>query len=494
MRASFFSWGPATPLFWTVGLAFFFWQCKKHGSEVHFSFSRDQVIFDTTFAELGTSTEVVLIRNHSQQVLRLEKVYLAGGASSRFRINVDGEPGPVVHDVEIAPRDSAYLFVEATIDPHSQGDLLALDSVIVVPRGGPPRALPLVAQGADAIYVWPTDTLFFTYSKLPYSLLPCGGFWNNQKPIVVIGWAVVDSACSFLITEGTRVYFWKGSGLWVYRGGTLKALGTENNYILFTSYRLGIQHQDRPGQWDRILFHEGSTENELRCVKLFNGFIGIQAEPLGLNDLNLPRRLTLHNVEITNMSGAGILARDFHIDGFNVVVSDCGSYGAALTLGGTYRFYHSTFANFWQFGARKNPHVFCSNYSPDIYDLDPAGDYIARPLNVLFANCIITGNMEQEFGLDSLAVAPLQIMADRCILRVRPDYVLPPSRFPDCLRIPDPGFQGPQWNDYSLTENSPARNVAKLEYITLYPLRLERDFKGHPRTADAGPDLGAYEY
>ncbi|MCS6979956.1 MAG: right-handed parallel beta-helix repeat-containing protein [Flavobacteriales bacterium] len=468
--------------------------CKKPGTDVRFSLSRDLVVFDTTFAQIGTSTEVVIIRNLGSAPLRFDRVYLAGGSASRFRLNVDGSPGPVVTDLEIAAKDSAYLFVEATIDPHGHGDLLAVDSVIFEPRGGTPRALPLLAQGADAVYIWPTDTLVFMYSKLPYSILPCGGQWTSAKPVVVVGWAVVDSACTFTLTEGARVHFWKDAGLWVYRGGTLKALGQTNNYVLLTSYRLGIQHQDRPGQWDRVLFHEGSVDNELRNVKIFNGFIGIQAEPAGLNDLNLPRKLTLQNVEITNMSGAGILARDYHIEGYNVVVSDCGSYGAALTFGGTYRFYHSTFANFWRFGTRKNPTVFCANYTPDIYDVDPTSDYIARPIDVRLANCIIAGNMEQEFGLDSLPSVTTQFVADRCMLKVRSNFSMSATRFPDCIRQADPGFVGPEWNDYTLKENAPARNIAKPDYMQQWPQQLEKDFRGNPRNIDLGPDLGAYEY
>lgn len=486
------------PLF-VIGILFFyivlgFSACRKPGGDINYSFSRSLVLFDTTFSQIGTSTEVVVIRNHSTETLHFTRIFLAGGTSSRFRINVDGAPGPVVTDVEIAPRDSAWLFVEATIDPHGTGDLLAVDSVIFEPRVGQPKALPLVAQGADAVYIWPTDTLVFTYSKLPYSILPCNGQWTAQKPVVVFGYAVVDSNCTFTITEGTRVHFWKDAGLWVYRGGTLKVLGETNNYVVFTSYRLGIQHQDRPGQWDRVIINEGSTENELRNLKLFNGFIGLQAEPLYLNDLNLPRRLTLQNVEITNMSGAGILARDYNIDGYNVVVSDCGSYGAALTFGGTYRFYHSTFANYWRFGARKNPTLFCANYTPDIYDQDPNSDYIARPIDVLLANCIIAGNMEQEMSLDSLPAVPTQFVADRCMLKVRSNFPMSATRFPDCVIQGDPGFNGPEWNDFSLKENSPARNLAKPHYMLQFPQQLEYDFRGNPRNIDAAPDLGAYEY
>jgi len=461
---------------------------------VEFSLSRKEIYFDTTFSQIGTSTEVVLLRNTGNSPLIFEKIYLVGGSQSKFRINVDGEPGPLVSNLRIAPRDSAYIFVEATIDPTGTGELLALDSIIFEPRGGLSRSLPLIAPGADATYIWPTDTLIFTYSKIPYSILPCGGQWNNQKPIVVFGWAIIDSSCTFTITEGTKVHFWRNGGMWVYRGGTLKALGAVNNHVVFTSSRLGISHQDRPGQWDRILIHEGSVENEFRNVKMFNGFIGIQAEPLGLNDKNYPRQLTLQNVEISNMSGAGILSRDYNIDGYNVIVSDCGSYGAALTFGGRYRFYHSTFANFWRYGARKNPTFFCANYTADVYNINPNSDYIGRPIEVLLANCIIAGNMEQEFGLDSLKTVSTQFLADRCLLRVKSDFKMPVSRFPDCIREANPGFNGPDWNDYTLTESSPARNLGKLQYILMYPLQLANDFKGNPRTIDIGPDLGAYEY
>ena len=47
----------------------------------------------------------------------LSNVTLAGGASSAFKINVDGYKGPTVSNLEIDANDSLHVFVNVSIDP-----------------------------------------------------------------------------------------------------------------------------------------------------------------------------------------------------------------------------------------------------------------------------------------------------------------------------------------------------------------------------------------
>ena len=100
-------------------------------SSLKLNYSRDEVFFDSTFTQIGTSTEVFMVRNTTKENLLLDKVYLAGGTTSKFRMVVDGEAGSMVEDIEIAAGDSIYVFVEATIDPSgSTGSLFQTDSVM----------------------------------------------------------------------------------------------------------------------------------------------------------------------------------------------------------------------------------------------------------------------------------------------------------------------------------------------------------------------------
>ncbi|MCK4751345.1 MAG: hypothetical protein KAT15_30010, partial [Bacteroidales bacterium] len=105
-------------------------------SEARLSFTLDTVFFDTVFTTVGTVTESFRIKNPHNQFVMIDEISLAGGASSVFRINVDGEPGTNFSNVEIAPKDSMYVFVEATLDPNEADDILRIqDSIVFLTNG-----------------------------------------------------------------------------------------------------------------------------------------------------------------------------------------------------------------------------------------------------------------------------------------------------------------------------------------------------------------------
>lgn len=63
-------------------------------------FSRDSILFDTVFTQVGTVTKRFTARNPASDGVRVD-IALEGGASSPFRINVDGSPGISFSNVEI---------------------------------------------------------------------------------------------------------------------------------------------------------------------------------------------------------------------------------------------------------------------------------------------------------------------------------------------------------------------------------------------------------
>ena len=74
-------------------------------SEVTLTFSADTLSFDTLFTTVGSTTRQVLVYNRSGHDVVLGSVTLAGGRTSRFRINVDGDTSMVARDVEILDGD-----------------------------------------------------------------------------------------------------------------------------------------------------------------------------------------------------------------------------------------------------------------------------------------------------------------------------------------------------------------------------------------------------
>ena len=96
------------------------------------NFSTDTVIFDTVFTEVGSATRQLKIYNPYKKKLLVKKIWLAGGSSSQFRLNIDGIPGNTATDIEIMPEDSLFIFAEVTVNPlNVNSPMIVSDSISI---------------------------------------------------------------------------------------------------------------------------------------------------------------------------------------------------------------------------------------------------------------------------------------------------------------------------------------------------------------------------
>ncbi len=97
-----------------LGLLFF--SCKKESfitsPQARLYTSADTLSYDTVFTSVGSITKSFKIFNNNNQKLLLSKIKLSGGASSFFKINVDGISSSEVADIEVNANDSIYVFVQ----------------------------------------------------------------------------------------------------------------------------------------------------------------------------------------------------------------------------------------------------------------------------------------------------------------------------------------------------------------------------------------------
>jgi hypothetical protein len=475
-----------------VLFALLLFSCRKDSINASgLKFSKDTIFFDTTFTTIGSSTEVFLVRNPSSTDLILDKVYLGGGNSSKFRLNVDGQPGNVQTDVLVPANDSIYVFVEVTINPNgSNAQLLESDSV-VFEAAGVSSSVQLIAFGRDAHYIFPNKTLVFSSGNtIQYSVV-CDQTWTPGKPYVIFGYAVVDENCKLTVQAGTEVHLFKNSTLWVYQGGTLQVLGELGNPVSFSGTRLNLAYQNDPGQWDRILINDGSKDNIIRHADIRNGSIGIQTVPLNPIDPKPDRNLVLENVYIRNMSGIGILAQNYNIQASNVLVGNCGSYGCALLFGGNYLFQQSTLANYWSRNNRQNPNLLLSNAAE--FDTGTGSVIYVNDLTARFDNSVIHGSIQNELGFDTVSGAAVNFRFRNCLLKMDKDYKTG-SQYVNILKNVDPGFPGYWWGDLSPGENSVIRNAGDPSVVYSNQSKLLFDARGTNRLTDNTPDLGALEY
>lgn len=440
-------------------------------------FSLDTVYFDTVFTTLGTVTKSFTVKNPHSGTIRLSRIYLAGGQGSVFRINVDGVPGAEFRDVEIAPRDSMFVFVEATLDPNnSQGILLRQDSVVFVVNNTI-RDIDLVAWGQDV--------------HILRGAVLNSQTWTNEKPYLIIDYALVDTFQLLKIDPGVKVYFHRDAILLVL--GTLEAKGSLDEPVLFAGDRLEKMYEDVPGLWGGIYFFRGSQDNIMDFVNIRNGTFGIIADTV----VNDKPTLVLSNSTIAHISSVGLLGQGAHITAWNNVFAHCGSSSVALTIGGSYEFYHCTIANRWDYTPfRKNPAVYMSNYY--FYNDTLSNGIVVKRVEIrniekaLFSNCIIYGDLENELIVDKYEGDNLlEYRFENCLGRFSPavNDLSDPLRFENLINNTDPKFIS--WKDYKfeLDTLSPAKDKALLQTALSFPL----DKNAVSRLDDGKPDIGAFE-
>jgi hypothetical protein len=443
-------------------------------SDVKLQFSVDTVMFDTIFTTIGSTTQHLKIYNPYDKKLLISSIKLAKGDASNFSLNINGVSANELQNIEIAPFDSLYIFVAVTVDPSGQDlPLLVKDSIEFVTNLNQ-QDVDLVAYGQDFVLIKKARLRTTT--------------WTKEKPYLVYDYALVDSNATLTIEAGAKIYFHKEAGLYI--KGKVNAKGTIDHPIYFGGDRLEDDYKDIPEQWEGIRLYSGSKDNVFTNVDIKNAIIGLQVGNIENEGF---ASVELNNVKIQNMSYAGIFAMKSNISAENCLISNCGYYAAALLVGGSYEFYHSTIANYWGgYGSksRSTPAVQIQNYL--IISKDKP-TYVGDLIKADFGNCIITGNSptQNELLLSSLPEASFNYNFDNCILQVadtfKTDNV---SHYQNILRSVDPKFVDPYKKyNFELDTLSPAKDVAKVSIAKQFPL----DIKGRDRLFDNGPDLGSYE-
>ena len=486
--------------FWLLTMSLVLGGCQGDklylGADARVTFSQDTVLFDTVFTSIGSASEAFRIVNASPGKIRLEDITLEDFSDSPFRINVDGIPGPSVGGMELDQGDSLYVFVEVTIDPENDYDLpFIVKDRIRVTVNGFTQYVDLIAYGQDA---------FFHGSPGNISTLECNAIWTAQKPHVIYGVVGVAQDCSLSIEAGAAVHVHAGGGIYV-SGGTLEVNGELGNPVVFEGDRLEPEYADLPGQWgiqvDTLIQTEigvaqasilgggiwlyGSPGSVMRHAILKNGTIGIQVDTTGTDT---GAALSMENCIIQNMSAIGLLGQGANIDGTNTLIYDCGQACAALTLGGRYRFTHSTFANYWADGTRSTPTVLLNDYYEDAF-----GQLQIRPLQETeFLNCIMWGNNAQLDEFDELVV-DLQGDVNDLLIRgcaVDLDAAEAADWIEESTIDAAPPFADVFARDFHLNSaNSQWNGVGVPAGLPF----LATDLDGLPRVVGSAPDVGCYE-
>ncbi len=449
-------------------------------SDARLEFTLDTLFFDTVFTTIGTVTKSFRIKNPHRDFVKIQEVNLAGGGSSVFRMNVDGVPGTSFSGLEIAPGDSMYVFVEATLEPNNSSDVLRIQDSIVFLTNGNTQDIDLVAWGQD-VHILNEEELSGTVT------------WTAEKPYLILGFAYVDSVSSLTIEAGTRIYLHRNALIFV--DGTLHVEGSREEPVLFAGDRLEEFYQDIPGQWGLIYLSELSRDNRIDYAEIRNGTIGvlISAPP----ESGRQPDLEISNTVINYMSSNGIYALNARVEGSNLVVGQCGGSSAGLIYGGSYRFVHCTFFNdFPGYFNRQLPAVLLTDY---FGNYDEQGNLEVFKGGVFeraeFLNSIIYGSSRIELAIDSYDGLQLNYFFDHCMIKVDEDSLDFSSdpQFGMIINNEIPLFDTVLASSFPVEflpdSLSPAVNAGLAEYAIGVPFDLD----GINRLDDEAPDLGALE-
>jgi len=479
--------------------------CRKDFSTIpnfgSLEFSKDTVFLDTIFTNIGSATYNLKVYNRGSKAITIPKIALENGINSNYRLNVDGIPGKEFNDIDILGKDSIFVFVETTIDVNNTSNPLYTDRILF-DTGSNQQDVDLVTLVQDANFIFPDrNPISMKIDSLSFDGQPTtikGRFLTdaeltitNSKPTVIYGYAAVPANKTLTIEAGSQLYFHSNSGLIIDDKATLKVNGTLAEKVTFEGDRLENRFSQTPGQWGTIWMRAGSKDNEVHHAQIKNGIIGILIDSIG--SATTPT-LKLQNTEIYNHSNFGILARETNIEAHNIVIGSAGQASLAATIGGTYNFTHSTFANFWNNGIRQLPAVLVNNFF--VYN-DANGQEITETRNLKaanFTNCIFDGNNNIEFILDNVEGSLFNYSISNCIIsftdsnnsfagNVEMD-ILNNNNYQNIIINGFANFRNTSNNDFIIGQESNAINNAKATLFTL-------DILGVDRTTN--PDIGAYQ-
>lgn len=436
-------------------------------------FSTDTLTFDTVFTQLATTTLYFKVYNRNKNAVKTS-VSLAGGNTSNFRINADGIPGDQ-QDLQIFGKDSAYVFVEVTVDPNGMNTpLIILDSVLFETNGNRQKVI-LAAWGQDAFYF--NDSLLSTTT------------WTNIKPYVIFNTAVVDSGQTLTIAQGTRIYMGGNAQLVVFGTGKINVTGTKDEPVTFQGVRLEHFYDDLPGQWSGIFILRGSTGNTFDYAQIKNSDYGINlgSVPFRLDDCsdigtyfsfsNAPQ-VTIKNTVIQNSFQNGLSGLLAQITAENCLLFNAGDHLVSFSFGGIYKMNHCTLANY---GSSSINHQASSLFLSNVLVCD--NTIYPAELISNFDNTIVYGSLDEEISFSVSDTQYFSAFFDRCLLRT--EYETDTLEFTGCLFNLDPQFTDRAKDDYTILATSPCRDSGK---VTL----VNTDLGGNPRVPP--PDIGAYEY
>lgn len=318
-------------LFFSLWVLIFTVSCNK--DEITFDdpsqellFSRDTVFCDTVYHQVRSETYVVKVFNTEDKDIMIPRIHLEKGASSLFKINVDGKSGYDFKNVPLRKKDSLYVFVE--IAPEADGpEAIAEDRILFTTNAG---------QQHVTLFSVVQDAEFFIQSSTNPNIITNHTTWTNDKAKIIYGDLTINPNVTLDVEAGTKIYFHKDSGMKVLNAARLNLNGTQNQQIVIRGDRNDTYYDTIPKNWNSIKMEEASILN-MNHTRLFGGKSGLEMKKATAN---------INNSFIHTFENYGINAIESIVSASNLVMNNCGESAIGIFKGGNHKYVHSTIINY----------------------------------------------------------------------------------------------------------------------------------------------------
>lgn len=422
-------------------------------------FSTNTISFDTLFSTIGSSTREFKIYNKNNKSLTIESIELMNASNSGFRMNIDGQKGNKLTNVDVLKNDSISGFVEITVNPLNNNNPVYIKDSIRFVTNGNVQYIHLEAIGQD-VHIWDGKVVSRDTTL------------TGEKPFIIYDSLRVNANVTLSLKENVHLYFHNKASMRVY--GKLEAKGTIRQPIIFRGDRFdnieaGIPYDNVPGQWEGIFFYNSSQDNHFENVRMRNSSKGILVDG--------DRSMQIINTIIHNNVSNGLSVINGRLTIINSQISN--SAGSCVKLvGGTYNFVHCTFANYYSWGNRNGGTLSVA---------DGNGLYA---INCKIVNSIIYGTSRNEIDFNRKGILDFKYSFINCLIKAENID----NNFINSIHNANPLFRdlntdGKYSYDFLLSKGSPAIGTADKSYVSTAPT----DLNGNFRSSDS-PDIGCYEY
>ena len=433
-------------------------------------FSQDTIGFDTVFTGITSSTARLLVYNRHKDGVRIARVQLESGGKSGFMMNVDGQNGVSIDDVQVLGKDSIFVFVKLNAPINSSMEPVKItDAILFTLESGVQQKVTLEASGQD-VQILRAEVLKSDRT-----------FTTDELPCVIYDSLVVAENVTMRVTAGTTLYFHNGASLIVH--GELALEGMQDKPVTLRGDRLDKMFPYLP--YDRLENQWGGVRLSASCKGCTLNHADIHSGNFGILCDGIDGNVSITNSVIHNVAGYGLYLLDCKALVANTQITNT-KYDCVCIYGGTSEFIHCTLAQFYPWSADRGHALNVSNYLDD-------EEHIVKAAN--FYNCFITGYARDEvYGYPG--DQDLNIYFVNCVLLTD---VSDETYFRNCVEESKDSATFKETNfktfdtyayyyDFRLDTLSVARGKGSTTYSALYPT----DRYGVERGDH--PDAGCYQF